>query len=59
MGATFPVIPDTNRAIADAYHVEATPDNVIVGRSGAIEQTLEGYAPDLLDQAVQKVMGDQ
>jgi len=57
VGATFPIIADTDRSITDRYGVAATPYNIIVGRTGKVEQTLEGFAPGELERVVSQVVG--
>jgi thioredoxin-dependent peroxiredoxin len=46
-GYTFPVLMDTNAAVAKAYGVKATPTNVLIDKNGIIFEIQVGGYPSL------------
>jgi hypothetical protein len=58
VGGHFPVIPDPDQKIANAYAVNGFPHNVFIDRSGQIQQVIEGYSGEALEKAAAQAVGN-
>lgn len=57
-GLTYPVLIDADDKVADAYHVEGVPTNVVVGKDGKIRYIEGGYNPEEMKQAVEAALSE-